>query len=100
MIEELKPLVKRIVEAGYQLSEDGLEYLKTIESGQLNELVDSVIRRSNFSSGDQLIFDSNILRSIFEERSAKVDLKQSLTGKQRGRPLAAEYDADLKLLSD
>ena len=100
MIEELKPLVKRIVEAGYQLSEDGLEYLKTIESSQLNDLVDSVIRRSNFSSGDQLIFDSNILRSIFEERSAKVDLKQSLTGKQRGRPLAAEYDADLKLLSD
>ena len=100
MSEELKPLVKRIVEAGYQLSEDGLEYLKTIESSQLGDLVESVIRRSDFSSRGRLVFDSNLLRSISEEKSTRDEAAQTLTGKHRGRPLASEYDAEIKLLND
>jgi len=98
--ENLRPTLKRIIEAGYQLSADGLEYLRTLEKGTREELVRRAIQRANASPDELYVLDQSFLRSVVEETRKKPEARRPLTGKKRGRPLASEYDAQLEVVED
>ena len=98
MSENLRASLKRIIESGYQLSSDGFEYLKTLQEGDLEELVRQAIQKANTSSYDHFIFDRNFLQSILEEVLSKKKPRRFITGKTERRPLASEYEAQVEVL--
>jgi len=98
--ENLRPVLKRIIEAGYQLSADGLEYLRTLEKGTREELMRRAIQRANASPDELYVLDQSFLQSVVEETRKKPEARRPLTGKKRGRPLASEYDAQLEVVED
>lgn len=95
MAEELKHLVKRIIDEGYILSNDGLEYLKTLNFKDAEEIVGGVISKLKLSSGSQFIVDYELIQKIYEEKRKD----ETLSPKTQWRAIASEYEADVKILN-
>ena len=100
MSETLRSSIQRIIESGYQLSADGFEYLKTLQEGDLEELVRHAVQKANTSAYNRYILDQSFLQSVLEEVLSKKEPRRFITGKIRGRPLASEYEAQLDVLDN
>ena len=100
MSENLSAALKRIIGSGYQLTADGLKYLKSLDGESVDELARLAIQRANASPEDRYILDQSYLQSILEERKEKQEPRRYITGKTKRRPLASEYDAQLDVLDD
>jgi DNA polymerase II small subunit len=98
--EELKEALGRIIESGYQISADGFEYLKTLESGDLKESVKNAIKTAGIGSDETLFFDKAFLQKVHEESKEKPDPLRFASRTPRIRPLAAEHEGELKLLDN
>jgi len=98
MSESLSVAIKRIIGSGYQLSADGLTYLRSLDGDTIDELSNLAIQKANISPEDRFILDQSFLQSILEERTERKESKRTVTGKTRERPLASEYDARLEVL--
>ncbi|MGQ9680025.1 MAG: DNA-directed DNA polymerase II small subunit [Candidatus Bathyarchaeia archaeon] len=97
MTAELKNLVKRIIDAGYTLSNDGLEYLKTLDLEDAEEIVEKAISKLNLSSGSGFIVDYELIHRIREEEGRR---REALSPKIREEAFASEYEPDIKILDE
>jgi len=95
MTEELKHLVKKIVDAGYILSNDGLEHLKTLNFKDAEEIVERVISKLKQSSELQFIIDYELIHKICEEKKRTDEF---FSPKIQWKPIAKDYEADVKIL--
>ncbi|MBS7619689.1 DNA-directed DNA polymerase II small subunit [Candidatus Bathyarchaeota archaeon] len=97
MAEELRHLVKRIIDAGYVLSNDGLEYLRKLNLKDAEEVVDSVISKLKLSSGSQFIVNYELMQKTYEEKKRT---GETLSPKIQRKAIASEYEADVKILEE
>lgn len=98
MVIELKAVIARIVQSGYQLSKDGFEFLSSLDEKEVEDLVKLVIHRANISADERYVIDREILQSTLEERRGREKEHKTLTGKGREKPLAAEYNAHIEVM--
>lgn len=98
--EELRAALGRIIESGYQISQDGFEYLKSIDKGNLLEDVKRAIKTAGAHSRDIVFFDRAFLQGIHEEQRETPDPLVFASRKPRIKPLAAEYEAEAKVLDN
>jgi DNA polymerase II small subunit len=97
--EELKKALGRIIESGYQISADGFEYLKTLESENLHENVKNAIKAAESSSQEILFLNREFLQKVHEENQRPDPLRFS-SRKPRIRPLAAEHEGEIRHLDN
>lgn len=100
MSEDAKVALRKVMEAGYQLTPEGFEYLKTLGQESLDDLVVRAIKKANSSSDVVPVIDIDMLRSVVEEGSRVTEPQRPLTGKSRERPLASEYAPQIDVLDD
>lgn len=100
MYENLTAALRRVVEAGYQLSADGFEYLKNLDEVTRDKLVGHAIQRANSSREAHYVLDCGFLQTIMEEVKVEPELRRPPTGKRETQPLASEYDAQIEILED
>ena len=100
MSEELKEALGRIIESGYQISADGFDYLKTLEVGDLQEGVKNALKAARASSHEVLFLDREFLQKVCEDIQEKPDPLRFASRKPRIRPLAAEHEAEIRLLDN
>ena len=95
MSERLREALGRIIEAGYQLTADGFEYLKTLDDESLQESVRDVLREAGKASSQIIILDKDFLAEICE-RNEKPDPLSFASRKPRITPVAKEYASELR----
>lgn len=100
MVFELKTVIARIVQSGYQLSKDGFEFLSSMDEEEVEDLVKLAIRRANINADECYVIDKEILKSTLDEQIDREEEHKTLTGKGIERPLAAEYDAHFEVLDE
>ncbi|MDH5792061.1 MAG: hypothetical protein OEZ44_07710, partial [Candidatus Bathyarchaeota archaeon] len=100
MSEELKEALGRIIEAGYQLSADGFEYLGTLEGDAMKDVVRQAIQAAGSSTQDVTILDRGFFQKMQEEALKKARVQDAVTGKPGVRPPASDYDAQIQVLDD
>ena len=100
MSEELKEALGRIIESGYQISVDGFDYLKTLEAGDLKEGVKNALKVARASSHEVLFLDKEFLQKVCKDIQEKPDPLRFASRKPRIRPLAAEHEAEIRLLDN
>jgi DNA polymerase II small subunit len=92
----LRAALGKIIEAGYQLSEEGFEYLKSLEGEVLEEGVKNALREASRATPEIFIFDKAFLENVCVEE--KPDPLIYAPRKPRIRPIANEYDAEIRSL--
>ena len=97
MSEELRSALNRVIEAGYQVSADGFEFLQTLPPVDLESTISDALSKAGSNKDDILFFDREFFASCRIEKEEK---SKVFSGKGGVRPLAAEYDSDLKFLSE
>ena len=65
-MENISKIIKRITESGLILTSDGFEYIKTIDSRRLDEIIDFVIQEAQREN--VYYIDESFLGKFFEER--------------------------------
>ena len=97
MSENLRKVLEDIIKAGYQLTADGFEYLKTLEGESLGESVQGALTHASNTSPEITILDKAFLQDVYkkDERIPKAFTFASRT--PRTKPLAAEYDELIRL---
>ena len=102
MSEELRENLRRVIEAGYQLSADGFEYMSGLDAGSLRKVVDDAIHTANISRADINILDQQFLESIQEKAQQETTTEDIQISPMRPsvRPIAADYDAQITILDD
>ncbi|UCH57394.1 MAG: DNA-directed DNA polymerase II small subunit [Candidatus Bathyarchaeota archaeon] len=98
MSEELRDILNKIIESGYQISVDGFEYLKTLKGDDLNASVKKALRAAETSPKRVVILDKEFLQRAHEETAQIPDPLRLASRKPRIRPMASEHDPELKLL--
>lgn len=98
--DELRSTISRIIEAGYQLSADGFDYLKTLKDDDLRELTGRAIRAAESSTNDILILDQPFLQQIVgisrkETRELRIFSRRAIK-----RPLASEHEGQMQVLDE
>lgn len=97
MSEELKNALETVLESGYQLSSDGFNYLKKIESFNLKDLVKKAIIKAE--ANEAFILDSDFLQSIHMEESNSVQKFVSPIVFSV-KPFASEHESQIQVLND
>ena len=97
MSEHMRDALGRIIEAGYQLSADGFEYLKTLDDEGLGDSVRGVLAEASRSSPEITILDRPFLQSVCEKFESRPDPLSFAPSNPIIKPLAAEYDAMIRL---
>jgi DNA polymerase II small subunit len=87
----------RIIEAGYQLSAEGFEYLKTLDDEGLGDRVRGLLAEASRASPEITILDRSFLQSVFEKVDSRPDPLSFAPSSPVIKPLAAEYDAMIRL---
>lgn len=102
MSEELRENLRRVIEAGYQLSADGFEYMSRLDAGSLRKVVDDAIHTANISRAEITILDQQFLESIQEKAQQETTTEDIQASPMRPsvRPIAADYDAQIAILDD
>jgi DNA polymerase II small subunit len=98
--EELRQALSSILEAGYQLSFDGFEYLKTLESSLLQKTVKKALYQASKTEESINFIDSNLLRKAAIEDTSREDFMAPILGGIIKRPLAKEHVSEIKVLND
>ena len=99
MSEELREALGRIIESGYQISADGFDYLKTLTVERLMESVNEALKAAKASAQEILILDKEFLQKV-QEGEQKPDPLRFASRKPRIRPMAAEHEAEIRLLDN
>ena len=97
MSEALKKALGEIIQAGYQVSKEGFDLLKTLDEPVLVELAQYSIKRANALPEEKSILDYNFLKALLEEIELSKEPKAEITGKSGETPLAKEYDAEVNV---
>ena len=92
MSQELRSALTRIIDAGYQVSADGFEFLQQIDKTKIDQTVTVALQRAGLATDDILFFDKEFLHECLEDKKDNI-----FTGKGGIRPLAEEYNAELKI---
>jgi DNA polymerase II small subunit len=98
--EELKKAIGSILEAGYQLSVDGFEYLKTLEAPLLQETVKKVLYQASRAEAEINFIDGELLRKVEVEDTSRADFMAPILGGIMKRPLAKDHASEIKVLND
>ena len=97
MSEHLREALGKIIEAGYQLSADGFEYLKTIEEDDLEGSVTRALTEASRASFEITIIDRAQLQNATEKDESRPDPLSFAPRTATIKPLAAEHDAMIRL---
>ncbi len=97
MSEHLREALGKIIEAGYQLSADGFEYLKALDRDGLEDRVRGVLAEASQVSPEIMILDRDFLQSVCEKEESQPEPLNFAPHTPRIKPLAAEYDAMIRL---
>ena len=100
MSEELRQALGSILEAGYQLSADGFEYLKTLDASLLQETVKKTLYQASRAEAEINFIDSELLRKAEVEDTSRADFMAPILGGIIKRPLAKEHASEIKVLND
>ena len=92
MSQELRTALSRIIEAGYQVSADGFEFLQQMDEAKIDRTITVALQRAGLATEYVLFFDKTFLNESADEKR-----DNPFTGKGGIRPLAEEYDAELKI---
>jgi len=95
--EHIREALRTIIAAGYQLSADGFEYLKTIDESSLKDSVSGALNKASKASPLITILDRDFLQSVLEEAESSPDPLSFAPRIAAIKPLAAEYDAMIRL---
>jgi len=99
--EAVRKALKEVLTAGYQISKDGFDFLKSINDESLLEnLIQYAIKRANVLPEEKFILDEEFFRGLLEEINLGKEVKREITGRGGALPLAAEYEAEIKVLKD
>ena len=98
-VEPLQQALRKALEAGYQLSPDALQLLRTVEDPNL--LMDSVLANLQSNAEKPLVLTA----AIFEAAEAKSlpspqEGPRILTPKNTGKVIAAEVDPAIDIIQD
>jgi DNA polymerase II small subunit len=93
----MRDALGRIIEAGYQLSADGFEYLKTLDDEGLGDSVRGMLVEASRSSPEITILDRPFLQSVCEKFESRPDPLSFAPSNPIIKPLAAEYDTMIRL---
>ena len=80
MSEELRQALGSILEAGYQLSADGFEYLKTLDASLLQETVKKTLYQASRAEAEINFIDSELLRKAEVEDTSRADFMAPILG--------------------
>ena len=97
MSDHMRDALGKIIEAGYQLSAEGFEYLKTLDDEGLGDHVRSVLAEASRASPEITILDRPFLQSVCEKVESTPDPLSFAPSVSKIKPLAAEYDAMIRL---
>jgi DNA polymerase II small subunit len=97
MSEHMKDALGKIIEAGYQLSAEGFEYLKTLDDEGLGDRVRGALAEASRASPEITILDRPFLQSVCENAESRPDPLSFAPSTPIIKPLAAEYDAIIRL---
>lgn len=92
MSQELRSALNRIIEAGYQISIDGFEFLQELEEEKINKTITVALQKAGLATDDIIFFDKKFLNECTEEKKEIL-----FSGKGWQKPLAEEYDSELKI---
>jgi DNA polymerase II small subunit len=96
--EKLKKAVETIVLAGYQLSKDAFDFLKSKENeSYFDEIVQKIIKEANDSTLKPFIIDEAFLKSLFPDDEKKDEFSSGLFTKI---PFAKEIESRVEILDD
>jgi DNA polymerase II small subunit len=95
--EPLREALGTIINAGYQLSAEGFEYLKTIDENRLKDGITGALNEASKSSPIITVLDRAFLQNILEEAESSPDPLSFAPRTATIKPLAAEYDAMIRL---
>jgi len=73
-MENISKIIKRITESGLILTSDGFEYIKTIDSRRLDEIIDFVIQEAQREN--VYYIDESFLGKFFEEREPIKEIEE------------------------
>lgn len=71
MSEKLRPLLERIINAGYQLSPDAFENLQNISLDEARNLIQQAITKANKGYQETLLLDWSFIKSVKNEQKQK-----------------------------
>ncbi len=97
MSENLREALGKIIEAGYQISADGFEYLKTLDGEGLGDSIRGALAEASQASPEITILDRAFLQSVCEKEESSPDPLNFAPLTPRTKPLAAEHDAMIRL---
>jgi DNA polymerase II small subunit len=97
MSEHLREALGKIIEAGYQISADGFEYLKTLDGDDLVNNVKGVLTEASRASSEITIIDRAFLQSVCEKDESSPDPLNFAPRTPIIKPLAAEHEAMIRL---
>lgn len=104
MSQNLRATLKKIIESGYQLSADGLDYLRTLKEDKLENLVIHAIKTAGVDSYERYILDKPFFQELLAEVEEKNRISRSLDNissrKKIKRPMASEYGSQLEILKE
>ena len=80
MSEELRQALGSILEAGYQLSVDGFEYLKTLEASTLQETVKKALYQASRAEAEINFIDGELLRKVEVKDTSRADFMAPILG--------------------
>ncbi len=92
MSQELRLALNRIIDAGYQVSVDGFECLQKLDEDKINQTITVALQRAGLATDDIIFFDKAFLNECTVEKREGL-----FTGKGGLKPLAKEYDSELKI---
>lgn len=100
MSEALRRSLREIIAAGYQITKEGFDLLKTLDEALLVELTRYSLDRANALPEDKFILDYGFLKAILEEIALSKQAKSEITGKGVETALAKEYDVEVEVTKD
>ena len=97
---DAKKAVENVTSLGYILDEGAFNFLKMIENDEkFSQIMNNIIQEINQLSPKPLILSKETFQKILEKYSLnkEIDIDSS---RRIFRPLAAEYESDLEIISD
>ena len=100
MSEAIRRSLEEIIRAGYQVSKEGFDFLRSLDEDVFQDLVPYSINRANVLPEEKFVLDVDFFKALIEELNLSKDKEVEVTGKGEGVPLAEEYDIEIDVLKD
>jgi DNA polymerase II small subunit len=100
MSETLKRTLGKIIGAGYQVSKEGFDFLRSLDDAVLAELTRYAIDRANALPEEKVVLDDSFFKALLEEIKLGREAEVEVTGKGGELPLAKEYEAEVEVIKN